>query len=91
MPCSPIVKVIIFMAITCFLSSTIVIFWWKVFELDDAIRRWKPLKKLIHRYQRWKEWKKFCKYGKVKQILILLGIIKDRWFDTFVDWRNYTD
>ena len=50
------------------------------------------MKRLIHRWRRWLDWKEFAKekYGPVKRFLIFLGIIYNKWFETFVDWNKGT-
>lgn len=35
------------------------------------------------RWKKWKEWKRWNQYGKIKQWLILFGIVHDYWFENF--------
>jgi hypothetical protein len=39
--------------------------------------------RLKRRYEKWKDWQKYCGYLWIKKILILLGIVKDYWFDHY--------
>lgn len=46
-------------------------------------------KKLLHRWNRWLEWKNLAwMFPWWKKTLILLGIIRNEWFEEFCDWRN---
>lgn len=46
--------------------------------------------KIIHRWRKWLDWNDYAKekYGLVKRFLIFLGIIRNNWFEGFVNWHN---
>ena len=49
--------------------------------IKKIVQIWNNLK---HRYYRWKEWCRYSKWNKVSKVLVLLGLKKSTWFDTFM-------
>ena len=46
------------------------------------VRLW--IAHIRHRYYRWKEWCKYSKWNKVSKFLVLIGLKKSTWFNTFM-------
>ena len=48
------------------------------------------MRRLIYRWRKWLDWNNYAKekYGPVKRFLIFLRIIRDEWFERFVNWEK---
>ena len=42
------------------------------------------IKKLKHRYWRWKEWRRYSRWNWFAKVLVLIGLKKSTWFDSFM-------
>lgn len=53
----------------------------------------KVFSKLKKRYQKWKEWSQYTWYGPIRRFLVLIGVEKNSYFDTFtvLEERTKTD
>jgi hypothetical protein len=50
---------------------------YKSLEVVVVISKWKQ------RYRKWKIWKRYTWYGRFRQLLVLFGIEKNSYFDSF--------
>ena len=46
------------------------------------------IQKMKYRYLKWKDWCRYSKNGMLYNILVLLGIKKNRWFNS---WKIYDE